>query len=81
MAARFARPIALARLGTSHHEPSLLAGRKKTVERTLLALRRRIPSLCRKRFDETTPHPEAKPFGAFSVRGNHSDVLNRDVLS
>ena len=26
-------------------------------------------SLCRKRFDETTPHPEAKPFGAFSVRG------------
>jgi len=32
MAARFARPIALARLGTSHHEPSLLARRKGTVE-------------------------------------------------
>jgi hypothetical protein len=44
--------IALVRLGTGHYESGLRTGRQSVLERTLLSLRRRIPSLCRRRFND-----------------------------
>jgi len=81
MAARFARPIALARLGTSHHEPSLLARRKGTVEeRSYLfgeEFRRYVENDLMKRLRTRRRSRLARSASG----GNHSDVLNRDVLS